>query len=146
MKKERKPKSFIYKPYYEGGMDALKKFVSTQLKYPAKAAAAQIKGVVKLKYDIDYKGKVVGVKILKGLGYGCDEEAIRIVKLLKFKVRKIRKVKVLYHKTINIHFRPNARVAKKVLQPNFEIKYTVNPSKQDSADNKTTGYSYNIEL
>ena len=93
MKKERKPENFILKPYYEGGKEAMKIFVAENLKYPDEAISNKISGVVKVDYDIDYQGTVVKTKVIKGIGYGCDVEAQRIVRLLKFKVKQPKKEK-----------------------------------------------------
>lgn len=46
-------------------------------KYPAKAQENQISGIVTLLYDIDSLCRLVNIRVEKGLGYGCDEEAIR---------------------------------------------------------------------
>ncbi|HXH17945.1 MAG TPA: energy transducer TonB, partial [Chitinophagales bacterium] len=60
---------------------------------------------VAVTYEIDFKGDVIDAKIKSGIGYGCDEEAIRVVKMLKFAVPKHHKLRVTFHRTINIHFR-----------------------------------------
>ena len=105
MKKERKPKHFIKRPVYPGGLKAMREFISKELKYPEEALELGKEGVVRIKYDIDYKGNVFDTHILSGMGYGCDEEAERIVRLLKFEVEKTRKVKVVFHKSIQIRFK-----------------------------------------
>ena len=137
MKKVRKPENFIYKPYYEGGVTALKKFVSKELKYPKEAQKNKIKGTVKLKYDIDYLGKVVSVKVIKSLGYGCDEEAIRIVTLLKYKVRKPRKGKVTYHKSINIHFKlPKSKEMPSQIPTSYQYSFQEKSTEKHSINYK----------
>ena len=105
MKKERTDKHFIKHPVYVGGQKALRQFISNNVKYPNLAKAHKIEGTVVLKYTINYKGEVIETKIMKGLGYGCDEEAIRLTKLLRFEIPKTRKIKVLFHKSIHIHFK-----------------------------------------
>lgn len=105
MKKERKDDSFIKQPYYNGGEAALKDFLSKQLKYPETSKDNSIEGDVHIKYDIDYKGNVIDAKIISGLDKACNEEALRVVKLLKFVVPKNpRNLKVTFHKSIRIHF------------------------------------------
>ncbi len=115
MKKERKDNSFIKKPVYPGGMKAMREFISKNLKYPKEAQELGKEGIVRVKYSIDYKGKVFDSIVLSSLGYGCDEEAERLVRLLKFDVEKTRKVKVVFHKTLQIRFQlPKVKVKKTV--------------------------------
>ncbi len=112
--RETKENSFIKRPYYEGGIKALRQFIRENMQYPKAALKAKIEGTVYLRYTVDYKGNVVSVKVKSSLGHGCDEEAIRLVKLLKFKVDKVRKVRVQFHKTIQIHFKlPKVKPAPK---------------------------------
>lgn len=82
----------------------MRKFVTDNLKYPSEAIKARVDGTVTLRYSIDYRGKVVEVKVKKGIGFGCDEEAIRVVKMLRFNVPQNRKKKVRIHQDINISF------------------------------------------
>jgi protein TonB len=105
MKKERKDKNFIRKPVYPGGPTALRNYVRTNLRYPKEALEKGVEGTVSLKYTIDHLGKVIDAHIISGLGHGCDEEAIRLVKSLKFEVAKTRGVKVQFHKDLHVHFR-----------------------------------------
>ena len=58
MKKQRKPKHFIKKPVYPGGLKAMRKFISKELKYPKEALENKKEGIVRIKYDINYKGEV----------------------------------------------------------------------------------------
>lgn len=68
-----------------GGETAMKKFISDNLVYPVSAKNSGICGTVYLLFTIDAKGNVSNIKVLKGIGSGCDEEAIRIVKLMNGK-------------------------------------------------------------
>ena len=86
MKKEKKDKDFIKSAYFEGGRAALEAFVKKELRYPKEALQAKIEGTVSVRYTVDYKGKVIEAGIISGLGHGCDEEALRIVRKLQFKV------------------------------------------------------------
>ena len=108
MKKEKKEKHFVGKATYPGGVKALQAFLKAHKKYPEEALKKKIEGTVHIRYTINYKGKVVKTHVISGIGFGCDEEAQRVVKLLQFDVPKTHKLKVLFHKTIHIHFRlPN---------------------------------------
>ncbi len=113
MDKTSRDKRFIRKPIYPGGQKAYKAFIMQQLKYPQEALDQQVEGFVQLKYDINHLGKVISAKVISSLGHGCDEEAIRIVKLLEFEIPKgPRKLKVTFHKTVRIHF----KIPKKPIQ------------------------------
>ena len=135
MKKERKDKHFIKKAYYKGGSKALTEFVLKNLNYPQEAWDNQIEGTVHARYDINHRGKVTKIKILNSIGYGCDEEAKRLIRLLEFEVPKSRGLKLTFHKTIHIHFRmPKQTHEPKIVQEqtssnnemviNYEIKST----------------------
>jgi TonB family protein len=107
VKKETKAKNFIPKPEYKGGPKALTQFIHDQLKYPKEALDKKIEGTVVLKAEINYRGEVIGTKIISGIGYGCDEEASRVVSLLKFHIDKIRNLKVtLRHLIFIISYLP----------------------------------------
>ena len=101
----------------------MSQFIAANLKYPEEALSNRIEGTVVTKIDISYKGKVVAARVLSALGHGCDAEAKRVVKLLEFDIEsKIRKGKVLYHKTINIHFRlPETKSDAQSTQYNYQI-------------------------
>lgn len=108
MKREKIQDKFLKQPYYEGGDKALKDFITQNLRYPSDSFKSGVEGDVHLRYDIDYKGVVTDVKIIGGPDQHCNDEAIRLVKLLRFIVPKTpRHLKVTFHKTITIHFRIN---------------------------------------
>ncbi|MCB0603208.1 MAG: energy transducer TonB [Saprospiraceae bacterium] len=140
MSEPKKDKQFIHKPYFAGGMKAMSDFIRKQLKYPAEAAEHLIQGTVQLRYTIDYQGNVTDVRVIKHLGFGCDEEAERVVRLLKFEVKKPRHLRVEFHKTINIHFHPPKVVKTK---PAYLYQYSESP-KADNPAPATGGYSYTI--
>ena len=67
-------------PQYPGGLPALSAYLSANLTYPKKAAKKNIQGTVYVNFVVNSVGKVSEVKVLQGIGYGCDEEAARVVK------------------------------------------------------------------
>jgi len=138
MSKER---DFVYKAYYEGGSEALKKFVGENLKYPKEAKDKGIQGTVKLSFDVDYKGKVHHVKVLSGIGFGCDEEAIRIVMLLEYKVPKTYKLKVGFKKKLNIHFRLKKLSSNPNTSNQVSYNYTIT-----STDSKSSDFNYTVRI
>ncbi len=144
MHKSAKDKHFIKQPWYEGGPKALKKFIGENLRYPAEALENSIEGTVFVKYDIDYQGNVVDAKVITGLGYGCDEEALRLTKMLKFKVEKPRGLRVLYHKSIQIHFRLQ-EVKQQAGTAQVQYNYVPSPKKESEPEQKPSG-GYTITI
>ena len=66
--------------YYPGGDTARIKFLQDNMKYPEEAIKRHINGKVFVTFVVEVDGSITNVKLLRGIGYGCDEEAIRIVK------------------------------------------------------------------
>ncbi|MDP4207778.1 MAG: TonB family protein [Bacteroidota bacterium] len=67
-------------PDFPGGTEALSKFLSDNLKYPPTASEMGIQGRVYVKFVVNKRGEISNVTVLRGIGGGCDEEAIRVVK------------------------------------------------------------------
>ncbi|MBP6872014.1 MAG: M56 family metallopeptidase [Bacteroidales bacterium] len=67
-------------PSFKGGMDAMTKYLVENIKYPPEAKTKGTAGTVFVTYVIEKDGSVTNVKILQGIGDGCDEEAARVVK------------------------------------------------------------------
>lgn len=67
-------------PEPKGGIAGLGDYLSQNLKYPAAAQKAGITGKVFISFVVTTEGRIADVQILKGLGFGCDEEAVRVVK------------------------------------------------------------------
>lgn len=70
-------------PQYSGGTEAMGEFLRKHLKYPRQAAQAGIQGKVFVAFTVGSDGKVDNVSAMKGIGFGCDEEAVRVVKLMQ---------------------------------------------------------------
>ena len=100
-----KKKKFIQKSEYPGGIEGLRSFIKNNLKYPQKALENKIEGNVLVKYKVNSIGEIFNIQIIQGLGFGCDEEAIRIIKKLKYPKLLNRKIKVTTNKKISIKFR-----------------------------------------
>lgn len=67
-------------PKYPGGEAEMYKFISKNLKYPKSAMEEAIEGTVLVRFFIDKEGNVINPKVIKDIGYGCGEEALRVVK------------------------------------------------------------------
>ena len=91
-------------PEFPGGVDALMQFLSKNIKYPEKAKDENISGRVFLGFVVEKDGSIGEVKVLRGIGGGCDEEAVRVVKAMpKWKPGKMegQPVRVSYQIPIN---------------------------------------------
>ncbi|GAB3267225.1 TonB family protein [Larkinella harenae] len=67
-------------PEFPGGMAGLGKFIKDNMQYPEAAKRAQVSGKVFLSFVINTDGSFQDVQVLKGIGFGADEEAVRVVK------------------------------------------------------------------
>jgi protein TonB len=149
--RERKSKHFIHQPVYPGGQKALTEFIYQHLRYPDTALEVGAEGIVWVEYDIDFKGNVVATRVVQGIGHGCDEEACRVVRLLKFEVEKNRGVHVLFHQKAKIQFKkPAPKPAPLPAPAQFQVAYTVTPtpntSEAEAPASTSTTYSYTIQL
>jgi periplasmic protein TonB len=64
---------------YKGGLASFYEFVGKKIKYPAQAKRMNIEGKVFVEFVIERDGRLTDVKAIKGIGGGCDEEAVRVV-------------------------------------------------------------------
>ncbi len=67
-------------PEFPGGMDAWTKYIQKNLRYPPMAQEGGVQGKVYLSFVVEKDGMITDVKVLKGIGSGCDEEAMRVIK------------------------------------------------------------------
>ena len=67
-------------PEFKGGMRAWVEFLQRNLRYPAVAEEVTVQGRVLVGFVIDKDGLLTDVKVIKGMGFGCDEEALRVIK------------------------------------------------------------------
>ena len=91
-------------PQYPGGEDALMDYVSKNVVYPSEAQEKGISGRVFVGFIVEKDGSVSDVKVLRGIGGGCDEEAVRVISgLPKWKPGKQegKPVRVSYQMPIN---------------------------------------------
>ena len=91
-------------PEFPGGTSEMYKYLSKNIKYPGAASRANVSGKVFMSFVVNVDGSIQDVTVLKGLGFGCDEEAMRVVKAMpKWKPGKQsgRAVRVKYNLPIN---------------------------------------------
>jgi len=67
-------------PEMVGGISTLYQ----NLRYPDKALKNNVEGKVTLQFVINEKGEVTNPVVLRGIGYGCDEEALRVIRQVRF--------------------------------------------------------------
>ena len=152
MRNPKEPKHFIKIPGYPGGNTALIKFIKENLRYPKEAAENKVQGTVAVEFDFNHKGKVTKATIKSSLGSGCDEEAIRIVKLLRFNNSNNRGVKVTFHRSINIHFKapPNPKAnpeeTRRVSQETTMLTYNFKPSPPKKGEQPQPPFGYTITI
>ncbi|MEI6766336.1 MAG: energy transducer TonB [Bacteroidota bacterium] len=69
-------------PSFPGGDESRIKFLQENIKYPQMARESGIQGTVYVTFVVNENGQVTDVKVLRGIGGGCDEEAVRVVKMM----------------------------------------------------------------
>ena len=140
--KKKKKTKFLEKPLYPGGTKALREFVSAHLQYPQDAMDQRIEGVVRVAYQVNDDGFVENAIVVKSLCPSCDEEALRLVRMLRYDKVRNRGVRLKVNSKLNIHFR---------LAPaptGATISYTLTSSSKKSdgqnSSESSGGYSYSI--
>jgi protein TonB len=69
-------------PEFPGGEAALYAYLQENMTYPRFANEAGISGKVYVTFVVERDGKITDVKLLRGIGGGCDEEALRVIKMM----------------------------------------------------------------
>jgi len=67
-------------PLPPGGFEGWTAYLSQNLTYPEKAKREGIEGTVYVSFVVEVDGTIQGVELLRGIGGGCDEEALRVVR------------------------------------------------------------------
>jgi TonB family protein len=90
-------------PEFIGGQAKMYQFLGENIKYPQAAQRANVSGRVFVKFIVEDDGSIGDVEVIKGIGFGCDEEAIRVVKSMprwKPGVQNGKNVRVYYNMPI----------------------------------------------
>lgn len=69
-------------PEYPGGEEALIAFLRDNMKYPTQARNSNVEGRVVVGFIVNRDGNIENIQIKRGLGYGCDEEARRVIGMM----------------------------------------------------------------
>lgn len=146
-KSSPKKKRFLALPKYPGGSQAFKRFISDNLSYPEEALKNGIEGDVYVTYRVNDNGHVTTATVTKGIGYGCDEEALRLIHMLKYEPVRNRGVRLTSTMRTKIPF----RLSKK--QPQYQVVYQSAPSgekgkpaKQEQQKGNTYSYTVHYEI
>ncbi len=114
--------------------------------YPPEARRQGVEGDVIVEYRVNNKGEVIEAHVVHGIGHGCDEEALRLVRMLKYQEVRNRGIKVTTNNKIKIPFR-----LKKVKKPSgIKMHYVTNEKasheKKDPPASQSTTYTYTIRI
>jgi TonB family protein len=69
-------------PTFPGGDGAYSEYMRKNAHYPEEALAKHISGMVFVSFVVDEQGRVINAEITKGIGYGLDQEALRLIRLM----------------------------------------------------------------
>jgi protein TonB len=93
-------------PEFPGGEKALYEYIKNNIRYPEVARTSGITGTVYVQFVVEKDGSISDVKVLRGIGGGCYEEAVRVVKSMpKWKPGKQRGQPVRVYYTLPIDFK-----------------------------------------
>ncbi|QNN43673.1 energy transducer TonB [Pedobacter roseus] len=91
-------------PEFTGGAKAWSKYMERNLRYPSRAQEEGAVGKVFVSFVVEKDGSITDVSVIKGIGFGCDEEAMKVIKkspLWKPGKNKGTPVRVRYNMAIN---------------------------------------------
>ena len=146
--KPHKDKKFLKIPSYPGGNREFIRFIAENLRYPEPALKNLVEGTVYLEYTVDNIGTVADEVVIHGIGHGCDEEALRLVRMLKYDPEKNRGVKMKSRIKTRIRFELPESVKP---EPSINVTYVPTPTvkkvkpKQPSEPSRPS-YGYTITL
>lgn len=139
MKEQHRDKKFIDLPEYPGGKKAFQEYIKQNLRYPKEALEKKIEGTVHVKYRVSGLGRVTEAEVTHGIGHGCDEEAVRVVKSLKYGKAKNRGVRV----TVSMRTKINFRLPKK---SEVQYNYVSESKKPEKPTAPKSGESYGYTI
>ena len=76
--------NFLPTPAFPGGKKAYPKFIKDNIIYTEQALVSKIEGNVYAGYTVNNIGETPDFGVTKGIGYGCEEETIRVIRLLVY--------------------------------------------------------------
>ena len=106
-------------PSFEYKTMTLSKFMSDNLVYPEQAYQRSLSGTVSLSFVVEPNGRISNIVIEKGVGGGCNEEAIRLIKLVKWMPGIKNKAAVRSRTNIEVNFKLPSESDHKLLDYNM---------------------------
>lgn len=67
-------------PEFPGGVDSMYAFISRNIKYPEEALKNNVSGNVYVTFVVEKDGQITSTRLLRDIGAGCGQEALRVVK------------------------------------------------------------------
>lgn len=102
----KEPGADVEDAQFPGGHDKMNDYISLNLSYPETAVVRHVEGAVVVTFTVDSAGTPHNFKVRKGLGNGCDEEALRLVRSMpKWQPARINGKAIATGKTLKIDFR-----------------------------------------
>jgi TonB family protein len=116
-------------------------FIAASLVYPPEALQNRIEGEVHVGYTVNNDGHVEDIHVINGLGYGCDQEAIRLISLLKYAAADNYGMKVRSSLRTRVKFRLP-------VQDSITLSYSVAgaKNKEKPAEKPAGGNSYGYTI
>lgn len=133
---------FLKYPEYPGGKISLNQYIQDNLVYPADALKHNIEGNVLLSAEINDNGEIHEIRVDKGLGYGCDEEAVRLLKGIHFGGVSNPGIRLKTTKKFRIPFK--IQKEKGLKEINYSLKK--NSEKIDTTEKKAVKQVYNYTI
>ena len=112
-------KERLCKPEFQHGDSGLYKYFVENMRYPSKALSAKQEGKLRVIFKINEDGYVSGVNVPRELGFGMDEEAIRLIRgMPKWKAATYNGIKIPYFYSIKFHFESALKIVGSPLEKN----------------------------
>lgn len=86
------------------GFEKFYKQLARDLRYPRRAALAEVEGKVFVEFVVDRDGNPTFIKVVRGIGYGCDEEAVKALSKTRWKPGRQRGFPVRVRMVMPIQF------------------------------------------
>lgn len=90
--------------YYRNGEEGLKEMILSGMEYPRLAIEKSVEGTVVIEFIVETNGYITGINVLRGLGAGCTEEALRVIKQTRWQPATLNNKLVRYKMTYPITF------------------------------------------
>jgi periplasmic protein TonB len=103
---KKSPIAYLRKPEFPGGEIAMYKYIYENIKYPERAIHSDQQGLVRVTFVLQKDGTITNIEIKRPLGFGMDEEAIRMIKKMpKWKPAKYKGKAIPYVYLLPIEFK-----------------------------------------